>query len=119
MYAGLADLTAVVHGAFILFVMVGGILLLRWPRLAWLHAPVALYGITIMLFNWQCPLTDVETGLRRRAGEIVEWEAYINHYILNPMGLDGGEWFITPVAIGLILLGNGWGYWRLVRRREN
>ena len=44
---GLADLVLVVHLAFVLFVVLGGLLVLRWPRLAWVHVPVALYGAAI------------------------------------------------------------------------
>ncbi len=116
-YSILAAVVALVHGAFIAFVVAGGLLLLRWPGLVRLHVPVALYGMAIMVFGWRCPLSGVEIELRRRAGESVEWTAFINHYILAPLGLSGGEWFIMPGAIALILLGNGWPYWRLLRER--
>ena len=43
----LADLIVVVHLAFVVFVVAGGFLLGRWPRLLWLHLPAAVWGAYI------------------------------------------------------------------------
>jgi uncharacterized membrane protein YedE/YeeE len=32
-----ADLVVVLHLAFVIFVVAGGLLVVRWPRMAWLH----------------------------------------------------------------------------------
>ena len=45
----LAWTVAVLHGAAVLFMLVGGLLALRWPRLLWLHVPIAL-AILVTLF---------------------------------------------------------------------
>ena len=89
-YRGLADLTLVIHLAFILFVIFGGLLALRWPRLAWVHIPVALYGATIEFVGFICPLTPLEIWLRRRGGEGGYEGGFIEHYItaaIYPTGL--------------------------------
>ena len=51
-YRLLADLTVVVHFAFIAFVVVGGFMALRWPRLAWIHIPCAAWGALIEFAGW-------------------------------------------------------------------
>ena len=68
-YGLLADLVVLIHLAFVVFVVAGGFLVLRWPTLVWLHVPSALYGAGIEFWGWVCPLTPLENRLRRRAGE--------------------------------------------------
>jgi hypothetical protein len=90
LYRGLADLVLVIHLAFVLFVVFGGLFALRWPRVAWLHVPVALYGATIEFVGFICPLTPLEISLRRRGGEAGYAGGFIEHYItaaLYPTGL--------------------------------
>src|SRR5687767_15153462 len=85
-----ADLVLVVHLAFVLFVVLGGLLVLRWPRVAWVHVPVALYGAAIEFIGFICPLTPLEVWLRRRGGEAGYEGGFIEHYVtaaLYPTGL--------------------------------
>ena len=87
---GLADLVLVLHFAFVLFVVLGGVAALRWPRLAWVHVPVALYGATIEFVGFVCPLTPLEVWLRRRGGEAGYEGGFVEHYVtaaLYPTGL--------------------------------
>ncbi len=89
-YRGAADLVLVVHLAFVLFVILGGLLALRWPRVAWVHVPVALYGAAIEFIGFVCPLTPLEQLLRRRGGEAGYEGGFIEHYVtaaLYPTGL--------------------------------
>ncbi len=46
-YRLLADLVLILHAGFVAFVMLGALLVLRWPRVAWVHVPVALWGAGI------------------------------------------------------------------------
>jgi hypothetical protein len=63
-----ADAVVAVHLLFIVFVVLGGLLVLRWPRAAWVHLPCAIWGFLIEVFGWICPLTPLENWLRARAG---------------------------------------------------
>jgi hypothetical protein len=63
-----ADALVLFHLAFILFVVFGGLLVIRWPVLKWLHLPAALWGALVELGGWDCPLTRYENLLRGRAG---------------------------------------------------
>ena len=82
MWSLLADLLVVVHAAFVLFVSAGGLLVLRWPRLAWVHLPAVAWGAWIEFANWICPLTPLENALRVRAGGATYDDTFIEHYLL-------------------------------------
>ena len=77
----LADLVLVVHATFILFVVLGGLLLLWQPRIAWVHIPCAIWGAWVELAGWICPLTPLEVDLRTRAGEIGYEGGFIERYV--------------------------------------
>lgn len=78
-HSALAAAVVVVHLLFVAFVMAGGLLVLRWPRIAWLHVPAAAWGTFIELSGRVCPLTPLESALRRRAG----LEEYAGDFIAN------------------------------------
>lgn len=81
-YHLLANLVLILHGLFILFVVLGGLLVL-WKRwMAWVHIPVALYGIAIEWIGWICPLTPLENDLRLLAGEEGYSGGFVQHYLL-------------------------------------
>jgi hypothetical protein len=82
LYRLLADAVVVVHFGFVLFVVFGGLLALRWPRVLWLHAPAAVWGALIEFAGWICPLTPLENELRRRGGEAGYAGGFIEHYVL-------------------------------------
>jgi hypothetical protein len=113
----LADAVLVLHLAFIAFVLVGGIAVLQWPRLAWLHAPAAVWGALIEFAGWVCPLTPLENLLRARGGEGGYSGGFVDHYItalIYPHGLTRTQQF----GIGALVLAiNVYVYWRLWQRR--
>ena len=78
----LADLIVLIHFAFVLFVVFGGLLALRWPRVMYLHLPAALWGAFIELAGGICPLTPLENSLRRGAGLAGYEGGFVEHYIL-------------------------------------
>ena len=78
----LADLVVVAHIAFVLFVVAGGLLVLRWRRLAWVHLPAVIWGTWVELAGWICPLTPLENWLRRQGGESGYAGSFIEHYVL-------------------------------------
>lgn len=44
LYRIAADGLVLFHLGFIVFVLLGGLLVLKWPRLLWLHVPAAAWG---------------------------------------------------------------------------
>ena len=117
-YWALADLVLAVHLAFVLFVVLGGLLVLKWPRLAWLHIPAAIWGVLIEYTGWICPLTPLENSFRVRGGDAGFSGGFIEHYIqpvLYPAGLTRG----TQIVLGsLALLVNLTAYGVAVARRR-
>lgn len=77
-----ADALVVVHLGFILFVMLGDLLLLRWPRLIWLHVPAVAWGVIVECLHLGCPLTPWENQLRRMAGQAGYEGGFIEHYLI-------------------------------------
>jgi hypothetical protein len=109
-----ADALVVIHLGFILFVLLGGLLLLRWPRLLWLHLPAVAWGATVEFFHLLCPLTPWENQLRRAAGDAGYEGGFIEHYLIPliyPAGLTphiqlwlGGVVVLINVAVYVYLL---------------
>jgi hypothetical protein len=89
-FNALAAAVVVVHLLFVAFVVAGGVLVLRWPRIAWLHLPAAVWGAFVELSGRLCPLTPLESALRRQAGLENYTGDFIAHYVfpfLYPVGL--------------------------------
>ncbi len=96
-----ADLLLVVHLLFILFVITGGWLVLRWPLLALLHLPAALWGTLVELAGWYCPLTDVEQSWRLASGLPSYETSFVERYLLP---LIYPEHLTREIQIGLGIL---------------
>jgi hypothetical protein len=115
-----ADAVLVLHFAFVLFVVAGGLAVLRWPRLAWIHIPAALWGMLIEFAGWICPLTPLENALRVRGGGSAYAGGFIDNYLTSliyPDGLTRPMQFAIGVFVFTI---NALIYWRLwTRSRRN
>lgn len=102
-YRLLADLIVIVHFAFMLFVVTGGVLALRWPKVAWVHVPAATWAALIEFFGWVCPLTPFEIALRHRGGEAAYTGGFIAHYLMSVLYPEGLTRAIQ-VALGVLVL---------------
>ncbi|MGI9043817.1 MAG: DUF2784 domain-containing protein [Gemmatimonadaceae bacterium] len=118
-YRILADAVLVLHLAFVAFVVLGGFLLRRWPKLIYAHVPVAIWGVLIEFAGWICPLTPLENSLRHRGGQAGYEGGFIDNYImpiLYPIGLTRN----TQYALGIFaLLINVAAYALYFRSRRN
>lgn len=85
----MADLVVLVHLTFVIFVVVGGLLALKWRWVIWLHLPAAIWGAMIEFGGWICPLTPLENWLRHEGGEEVYTGGFIQHYIMPVLYPDG------------------------------
>lgn len=115
----LADAVVVVHLAFIVFVVLGGLLVVRWHRLAWLHLPTALWGAAIELGGFVCPLTPLEVYLRRCAGETGYSGGFVEHYVI-PIIYPGvlTRTLQVGLGVGVVTLNVAVYAWILKRRSE-
>ena len=115
-YRALADLVLVVHLAFVLFVVLGGLLVVRWTPVAWLHVPAAIWGVMIEYSGWICPLTPLENSFRVRGGEAGYSGGFIEHYVL-PALYPAGLTRSTQIVLGsVVLILNLTAYWIVVSR---
>ena len=115
-YRILADAVLVLHFAFIAFALLGGLLVWRWPRLAWLHLPAAAWAAGIAFFGGICPLTPLENRLRVAGGEAGYTGGFIEHVV---EGLIYPGWLTREIQIGLgalVLAVNIACYWRAAKR---
>lgn len=78
----LADALVILHLFFVAFVVAGGFLLVRWPRLAWLHLPAAAWGALIEFSGGICPLTPLENRLRVVGGGSAYGGDFVERYLL-------------------------------------
>lgn len=119
----LADALVVLHLAFIAYVVLGGLVSLRFPRNAFLHLPCAVWGALIEFTGWICPLTPLEVRWRILAGQQGYEEGFIAHYVMPvvyPPGLTrpaqlwlGAGVIVLNAAVYGILI------WRRRRRRRH
>lgn len=115
--AFLADLVVALHFLFVVFVVLGGLLVLRWPGVAYLHIPTAVYGAAIEFFGWVCPLTPLENSLRREAGQAGYSGGFIEHYIL-PVLYPSALTREIQLLLGLLVIALNVGIYAYVVRRR-
>lgn len=104
-----ADAVLLVHLAFVASVMLGGLLVARRPRIAWLHLPAAAWAAWLEFGGAICPLTPLENHLRRLAGASGYAGGFVEHYlipIVYPAGLtaQAQRWLgVLVVAVNLAI----------------
>lgn len=115
-YGLLADLVVLLHLAFVVFVVFGG-LLVRWRHwMAWLHVPAAVWGVYIEFSGRICPLTPLENRLRVLAGDATYSGDFVERYLL-PVLYPPGLRREVQIALGLVALAvNAYVYVRVLRR---
>lgn len=119
----LAEAVALFHAAFVAFVVLGGLLALRWRRVMWIHLPAAAWGVLIEFTHWVCPLTPLENTLRARAGVAGYSGGFVDHYILRALYPNG----LTPtiqLCLGVAVIAvnvavYAWLWHRRSRRRTS
>jgi hypothetical protein len=115
----LADATVLLHGAFVVFVLLGGLLVLRRPRTAWVHLPAVAWGAWVEFAGLVCPLTPLENWLRAHGDGAGYTTGFIEHYlvpVLYPASLSRDlQWGLGS----LVLLVNAVMYILVLRRRAS
>ena len=105
LYRVLADAVVILHLGFVAFVVLGGFLAFRWPRIAWAHLPAALWGVWVEFSGRICPLTPLENWLRRRGGGAGYSASFVEHYlipILYPAALTRElQWTLGGIVIAV------------------
>jgi hypothetical protein len=113
-----ADFVVIAHLGFILFVVLGGLLVLRWPRVALVHVPAALWGAAVELTGWLCPLTPFENTLRSLGGQTGYEQGFIAHYVLPIIYPAGLTRELQLVLAALVVVINTVVYARVIIARR-
>lgn len=114
-----ADGVLLLHVAFILFVLLGAVMALRWRWMPYVHVPAAAWGFFVELTGRACPLTYMENYFRIKAGQTGYADSFIEHYILNivyPIGITRNVQFVLAgvvVVVNVAIYG-----WLLYRWRH-
>lgn len=117
-YRFAADAVLLLHLAFIVFVVAGGLLAFRYRWMAWIHLPAAAWGAYVELAGRLCPLTTLENLYRTRAGQSGYAESFVEHYLvplIYPSGLTRGTQY---AAAAVVIVVNLLIYGLLMRRRS-
>jgi hypothetical protein len=117
-YQFLADAVMLLHLLFIIFVVGGGLLVLKWRWIALLHLPAAVWGALIEFMSWYCPLTPLENHLRHLAGLAGYEGGFIEHYLLPIIYPDGLTAKIQIILGGFVLIVNVGIYTFIIIRKK-
>jgi hypothetical protein len=112
-----ADLVMLVHLLFVLFVVLGGFLSLRWRWMPWVHLPIAIYGATIEFIGFYCPLTPLENYLRRKGGQEGYDGGFVENYLLRILYPDGLTRRIEIILGISVIVINAIAYWLFFRKQ--
>lgn len=102
-----ADLIVIIHFSFIIFVILGGLLILKSRWFMLLHIPAVIWAALIELNHWFCPLTVYENQFRHAANQNGYAEGFIQHYlipIIYPPGLTHTTQQILGISVIILNL---------------
>ena len=119
MHRLLADLVLILHLAFVVFVLCGGLLMLKWRWIAWLHLPAAFWGAVVEFTGWICPLTPLENWLRAQGGQATYSSDFIAQYLLPLLYPDNLTRGIQLLLGTMVVVLNAAIYWWLWRRQPH
>lgn len=114
-----AELIVILHLGFIIFVVIGALLVLKWRWVIFVHIPAAVWGALIEFHGWGCPLTPLEKSLRAAAGQAGYPEGFIDHYLL-PIIYPGSLTRELQITFGLIVIAVNLAIygWVIVKRKR-
>jgi hypothetical protein len=104
-YLLLAAIVMSAHFALVLTVVLGGVLLFKWPRWSWVQMPLAAWGGFVLISNTTCPLTPLENWFRELGGQHGYTGGFLENYLLG--WLSAGPLVLTrraQIVMGLFVV---------------
>jgi len=116
-WSELATVFLVLHFAFVAYVLLGGFLAWKWPRAIWFHLPAAAWGVALIAFGLNCPLTYAENWARVNAGQRGLERGFVDTYI---EGVLYPERFVhvAQAVVAVVVLTSYVGFAVLAHRRR-
>jgi hypothetical protein len=111
----LAGVVAVLHGAFLVYVVFGGFMAWRWPKTIWLHVAAVAWGIGIVAIGWECPLTDLEEWFAERGGDELSDGGFVDRYVEDRLYPERFTPWVRTAAVCSVVV--SW-YGVIVRRQR-
>ena len=104
-WRNLARAVASIHIAYVVFVLIGSLLVLRWPSLMWIHLIAVIWAIATMSLDLGCPLTPWEKTFWRRGGQEPYEEGFLQHHVLRRrFPPEKSRQYHTMIGIGVLIL---------------
>lgn len=108
------ELVVLIHFGFIVWVVSGGFLVIKWRWLAMVHLPALIWAVLLEWYGWLCPLTPLEQQLRAERGMSVYDTGFIENYIIPviypealtreiQMAMAAGLVLINLIAYGIAI----------------
>lgn len=72
-----------IHAAYVAFVVLGSLLVLRWPGLMLVHIAAVVWAFGTLVFDLGCPLTPWEKTQWRLGGIEPYPEGFLQHHVLR------------------------------------
>ncbi len=107
LYSLIANTILLIHLGYVLFVVFGGFLLLRWSWLWKIHLPAVIWGFLVQYFVWVCPLTNWENYFRSLSGEVGYADGFINYFLTILLYPNIHPTIHTYIGIFLLILNLG------------
>lgn len=103
MYTIGAEVTLLLHFAWIVFVVTGAFFLRR-RRWRWrlVHLAAVCYSVAIEIFGWICPLTYLEQWFLEQAGRHSYEGDFITHYLERLIYLHVPQWLLVSLVVALL-----------------
>jgi hypothetical protein len=113
----LVTVILVVHFSYLAYVILGGFLAWRWPRMFWPHLAAAAWGLAVVGIPLTCPLTTAENWARRKAGLGGQTSGFIDRYIEGAL-YPPRYTLLLQVLVGVTVIGSWAGAYLFRHRRR-
>lgn len=110
------ELVVLAHFGFIIWVIAGGFLAIRWWWLTLIHLPALVWAVLLEWYGWVCPLTPLENRLRSGRDMAVYDTGFIENYIIPVIYPEGLTREIQIAMAVLLMLVNAAVYWIVIHK---
>jgi hypothetical protein len=118
-YKILADIVVLIHFLWILFLFFGAIWGVRNKAVKIFHLSGLAFALIIQIFDWYCPLTDLEVWLRSKHDPAFTYAgSFIIHYVEEIVYIELSRYLVLILTIFLCGF-NAWFYLRRKKRSPN